>query len=116
MPGWPSASLSSSDRVLLRHLQRRALNYFLDNQLPNGLVLDRQTNHGPSREEGTLSITATGMGLIAIALASASPYRLITEQEAIDRVRMALETGLERIPVDHGIMLHFVDRETLLAV
>jgi hypothetical protein len=116
MPGWPSASLSSSDRVLLRHLQRRALNYFLDNQLPNGLVLDRQTNHGPSREEGTLSITATGMGLIAIALASASPYRLITEQEAIDRIRMALETGLERIPVDHGIMPHFVDRETLLAV
>ena len=116
MPGWASASVSSSDRVLLRHLQRRALGYFLDNQAPCGLVMDRQSNHGPTRDEGTLSISATGMGLIAIALASASPYRLITEREAIARVRASLETGLERIPVNHGIMPHFVDRETLLAV
>src|SRR5258708_35863740 len=116
MPGWPGASLSSSDRVLLRHLQRRALRYFLDNQAPCGLVLDRQSNHGPARDGDTLSISATGMGLIAIALASASPYRLIDERQAIARVRKSLETGLNTIPTDQGIMPHFVDRDGLLAV
>ena len=115
MPGWPSTSLSSSDRVLLRHLQRRALNYFLDNQLPNGLVLDRQSNHGPSAGRDAQHHRDRHGPDRSIA-ASASPYRLITEQEAIDRVRTSLETGLDRIPVHHGVMPHFVDRETLVAV
>ena len=80
---------------------------------PTVLVLDRQSNHGPTRQAGPLSISATGMGLIAVALASAAPYRLITKGEAIGRVRAALETGLDRLPVDHGIFPHFVDQETL---
>jgi hypothetical protein len=113
MPGWAGASASKSDRGLLRLLQRRALRYFLDNQAANGLVQDRQSNHGPTREAGPFSIAATGMGLIAISMASAPPYRLIDRGEAVDRVGAALETALDRVPVDHGIMPHFVDRETL---
>ena len=113
MPGWAGASASKTERGFLRLLQGRALGYFLDNQGPDGLVQDRQSNHGPTRQAGPLSISATGMGLIAVALASAAPYRLITKREAIGRVRAALKTGLERLPVDHGIFPHFVDRETL---
>ena len=113
MPGWAGASASRTDRGLLRRLQGRALRYFLDNQGLDGLVQDRQTNHGPTRQAGPMSISATGMGLIAISLASASPYRLIGKREAIDRVRVALETATDRLPVDHGIFPHFVDRETL---
>ena len=100
------------DRELLRRLHRRALAYFLDNQLPSGLIQDRQVNHGPPVEAGPCSIAATGMGLIAIAVASATPHRLLGRAEAIERVRTALETGLERIPQDHGILPHFVDRLT----
>ncbi len=113
MPGWAGASASNRDRGLLRLLQRRALRYFLDNQGADGLVQDRQANHGPTRQAGPLSISATGMGLIAVSLASAAPYRLIPRREAVSRVRAALETALDRLPVDHGVFPHFVDRETL---
>ena len=113
MPRWAGPSASTTERRLLRLLQGRALRYFLDNQGPDGLVQDRQSNHGPTRQVGPLSISATGMGLIAVSLASAAPYRLIGRPEAIERVRAALETGLDRLPVDRGIFPHFVDRETL---
>ncbi len=60
-----------------------------------------------------MSIAATGMGLIAISLASDSRHRLIDRSEAVDRVRAALVTGLDRLPHDNGILPHFVDRRTL---
>jgi hypothetical protein len=113
MPGWAAARASKRDRGLLRLLQRRALRYFLDNQGADGLVQDRQANLGPTRQAGPLSISATGMGLIAVSLASASPYRLIPHRDAVSRVRAALDTALERLPVDHGIFPHFVDRNSL---
>src|SRR5579872_6425011 len=81
------AALAAAERCLLLHLQRQALHYFLDNQLPCGLMLDRQRNHGPRRAHGLCSTAATGMGLIALALASAAPYRLLTPQAAVRRVR-----------------------------
>jgi hypothetical protein len=113
MPGWSSASIMKSDQRLLLLLQRRALRYFLDNQGADGLIQDRQSNHGPTRQNEPLSLSATGMGLIALALSSAKPYRLISRDDAIDRVRLALETGLDRVPNDRGVMPHFVRRETL---
>jgi hypothetical protein len=114
MPGRSGASIEKSDQRLLRLLQRRALRYFLDNQGADGLVQDRQSNHGPTRQSEPLSISATGMGLISIALASAEPYHLISRGEAITRVRLAIETGLDRVPDDRGILPHFVSRKTLL--
>src|SRR5271165_2903349 len=78
----PSASpLSPSDRALLFGLQRQALGYFLDNQVPSGLLLDRQSNFGPLRGSGWCSTAATGMGLVALALAAAAPYRLLSPAE-----------------------------------
>src|SRR5262249_37652050 len=63
-----AADLPRADLALLLRLQRRALRYFLDNQTPDGLILDRQRNHGPRRDCGLRSTAATGMGLIALAL------------------------------------------------
>src|SRR5687768_4760197 len=63
-------ALSSADRSLLHRLQTLALQYFLDNQIDNGLVLDRQSNRGPTRGDGLCSLAATGMGLIAFAVAA----------------------------------------------
>ena len=113
MSGFIGSLGSTRDRKVLGLLQRRALSYFLENQGADGLVQDRQANHGPTRQEGPLSVSATGMGLIAVALASASPYRLISKAEAVDRVRAALQTGLDRLPSDHGIFPHFVEPGTL---
>ena len=69
---------SSADRDFLLGLQYQALHYFLDNQTAGGLMLDRQRNHGPLRADGLCSVAATGMGFIALALASAPPYRLLS--------------------------------------
>ena len=81
------ASLVPADRGFLLCLQRQALQYFLDNQVPSGLILDRQHNHGPPRPKGLCSTAATGMGLIALALASTAPYRLVGRRLAVLRIR-----------------------------
>ena len=49
------------------------------------------------------------MGLIALALAAARPYRLLTPQCAVHRVRATLQATLDRLPHDHGVVPHFVD-------
>jgi hypothetical protein len=107
-----AASLPAADRALLLRLQRQALRYFLDNQLPDGLVLDRQHNRGPRAPAGLCSTSATGMGLIAVALAAAEPYRLLTPKAAAARVGAALAAALERLPSDHGMLPHFVHSTT----
>jgi hypothetical protein len=99
-------------REYLLGLQRQLLRYFLDNQAAGGLALDRQANHGPPRPHGWCSTAASGMGLIALALAASAPYRLLTAAEAVGRVRAALETALGRLPQDHGMVPHFVDSAT----
>jgi hypothetical protein len=105
-------SLTPAERALLLRLQRQALRYFLDNQRPGGLVLDRQRNHGVPQAHGWCSTAATGMGFIALALAAAPPYRLLAARVAAARVRVGLETALERLPHDHGIMPHFTHSAT----
>ncbi len=106
-----AAGLPPTERAFLLYLQGLALRYFLENQAPDGLVLDRQRNFGPREPEGWRSIAATGMGLIALALASAEPFRLLTRDCAIQRVRRALLTALERLPQHEGVLPHFTDRD-----
>jgi hypothetical protein len=110
MPGM--ATSTTRDRRLLVRLQSQALQYFLDNQTPAGLILDRQCNHGPLRRGGLCSIAATGMGWMALALASEEPYRLLTPCEAALRIRAGLQTALHALPHEGGILPHFVDAET----
>jgi hypothetical protein len=97
---------NAAERAFLLGLQRQALEYFIDNQRADGLVRDRQRNHGPTLAGGWYSTSATGMGLVALALAAAEPYHLLAPAEAVRRVRASLETGLA-LPHDHGIMPHF---------
>jgi hypothetical protein len=110
MPGM--AASTARDRGLLLRLQSQALQYFLDNQTPAGLVLDRQRNRGLLRTRGLCSITATGMGWIALALASREPYRLLSPAEAVSRIRTGLETALHKLPHRGGVVPHFVDSQT----
>lgn len=106
----------TSADALLFGLQRDAIRYFLDNQLPNGLVLDRQRNHGRRKFTGLCSISATGMGLIAICLASSAELSLITEAAARKRIKKALRTALNKLPHVKGMLPHFVDARTLTPV
>lgn len=106
------ASSTTRDRCLLLRLQSQALQYFLDNQTPTGLILDRQRNHGPLRHGGWCSLAATGMGWIALALASEEPYRLLRPCESILRIRTGLDTALHALPHNRGIVPHFVDSRT----
>src|SRR5262245_27575729 len=93
-----SDGLTAKDRDFLIRLQRQAISYFIDNQTTKGLVLDRQSNHGPRRLHGLCSTAATGMGFIALALGSAEPYRSLSANTAIARLRESFETVLETIP------------------
>ena len=107
-----SPPIERSERIFLLGLQRQALRYFLDNQTPGGLIRDRQANQGPLMPRGWCSTAATGMGLIALSLAAAPPYRMLSRAEAVGRVRTALDAALERIPADQGMMPHFLDSAT----
>ncbi|MFL5241175.1 MAG: glucoamylase family protein [Gemmataceae bacterium] len=95
--------------MFLESLHRLSLQYFIDNQMPNGLVLDRQRNHGHIRAYGLCSTATTGMGFIALALAGSPPYHLISRISAVERIKCGLQTALERLPHEEGIMPHFVD-------
>jgi hypothetical protein len=104
-----AADLTSADRTFLLHLQTLALRYFVDNQTSDGFYLDRQHNFGARTAEAWRSTSATGMGLIAVALASAEPFRLLTRRQAIARATHSLRTAVENAPHDHGILSHFAD-------
>jgi hypothetical protein len=108
MPG-TAPDLAPTERAFLLHLQGLALRYFLDNQTADGLVLDRQRNFGPPLAGGWRSTAATGMGFIALALAAAEPFRLLSREEAAARVGRGLRTALDRLPHTHGILPHFLD-------
>jgi hypothetical protein len=105
--GKKGRTLNKSEERFLRELQERLLRYFVDNQVKkNGFVFDRQRNHGAPRENGITSSSATGMGMIAIALASAKEYGLISAREAEDRIIKALEHAL-KVPEVGGMIAHF---------
>jgi hypothetical protein len=105
-------TLPLTERAFLLQLQRQAIHYFLDNQTGGGLVLDRQANRGPRCASGLCSTAATGMGFIALALASAEPHRLLSHAGAVRRVRQGLATALERVPHTEGVLPHFTDAAT----
>lgn len=119
MPGTATASspacASPAERSVLLGLHRDALRYFLDNQLPCGLTLDRQANHGPLRSAGLCSLAATGMGMVALALASEGPHRLLARTEAARRARRAAEAALD-LPQTRGVLPHFVRSSDLAPV
>jgi hypothetical protein len=104
-----ASDLAPADRAFLLHLQALALRYFLDNQAADGLFLDRQRNFGTPLPGGWRSTAATGMGFIALALAGAAPFRLLTRAETVARVGRGLRTALDHLPHTHGILPHFLD-------
>lgn len=108
--------VTTAERHCLEGVQRQALAYFLENQQPHGLILDRQRNHAAPVSTGLCSMAATGMGLVALALASTPEYGLLRPQQARERIAGCLETVLARLPHEQGMLPHFVDASTLAPV
>ncbi len=104
-----ASELAPTERAFLSLLHARALRYFLDNQMADGLFLDRQRNFARPDEDGWCSTATTGMGFIALALASAEPFHLLSRSSATERIGRGLVTALECLPHTRGIMPHFVD-------
>lgn len=105
----------SLDKRLLLEYQTLTLSYFLDNQLPHGLILDRQANQGPLRQDGLCSTSATGMGLLAIALASTPEYGLLSRYDARRRISRGIEAAF-RLEHVRGIMPHFTRSDGITPV
>jgi hypothetical protein len=108
----PADALTAADRGFLLDLQHQALLYFLENQHPLGLMLDRQANFGSRRLHDLCSISATGMGFIAVALAASPPYCLLPPSEARERLQQGLLAARDRLPHDRGVLPHFVQSAT----
>ncbi len=98
----------AAKRRFLEDLQHRQLMFFLENQTPGGLMLDRQHNRGKVDMHGLCSTAATGMGLIALSLAAQPEYRLLSKAQAALRIERAIQAA-HRLPQKHGIMPHFLD-------
>ncbi|MBS1993842.1 MAG: hypothetical protein JSS83_25170 [Cyanobacteria bacterium SZAS LIN-3] len=112
-----ASSLKAPDKKLLLQLENEAIKYFLDNQLDNGLILDRQMNFASAAEmaaakEHPCSVSGTGMGLIAIALASSPNHKIISREDAIARVKKTLLMA-RLLPQDHGMVPHFFEGSTM---
>src|SRR6266487_2392699 len=56
------------------------------------------------------------MGFIGLALATASPYRLLPRQDAVRRIETGLNTVLAELACDRGILPYFVDPRTHRAI
>lgn len=110
-----ASSEPGESREELETVLRAGLRYFVENQTAEGLFLDRQRNHGEpyNNHEVPCSISASGMGMIALPLAI--KYGLLSREEAIDRCRLCMETALNRLPEDHGLFPHFVQGSALKA-
>jgi hypothetical protein len=104
------SGLNPAQARKLRTLLIELLQYFVDNQDDSGLMFDRQRNRGPRKEKVLLSSSATGMGLIALALASHPEIGLLTRTEAERRITRALERAL-KLPQVNGMVAHFFEND-----
>jgi hypothetical protein len=110
--------ISEIDRIALnkdlQHIKKQGIKYFLDQRLPNGLVLDRASNLREKESiDGPLmaSIAATGYGLSALVMAVEE--KMIPEKEA---ARMVLDTlkFVDKVTpeINGGWLAHFMEPET----
>lgn len=111
----PSCGYRGSAGALLQRLEKESIQYFVDNQLGHGLILDRQRNFARRGKTGLCSISATGMGLIALALAGEPEFAVLSRRESRKRIARALRTALTLRHIN-GMMPHFVDSRSLAPV
>lgn len=98
----------------IARIERQSIKFFLDNSLPNGLVLDRAPNsntHPTDRSAEMCSVASTGYGLTAMILASEK--NMLPKKQAKEKVMQTLTFIDENTPkINGGWLAHFIDAET----
>ncbi|MDD4318933.1 MAG: glucoamylase family protein [Candidatus Peribacteraceae bacterium] len=115
MFGFPAAAEGRESAADLDRIERDCLLYFLENRTEEGLFADRQRNRGERYDLDAVpcSLSATGMGLIALAVAAQKPHRLLTPSEASERCGQTCDTARGKLPQDHGVLPHYVKGKQL---
>ena len=106
----PGDDLSSADRVLLLRLQQ-ALRYFLDNQAPGGLVLDRQAQPRPPASARPVQHGRHRHGPHRPGPGGRAPLPAVNAAGRRPS-RPGRPPGPHGLPHDHGVLPHFVDSAT----
>lgn len=99
-----------NDSVLLDELERTAFEFVWNEANPHsGLLLDRANANGGSLRRKA-SIAASGFGLTALCIGAERGYRPRKEIEG--RVAQTLQFLVDKAPVEHGFLYHFVNETT----
>lgn len=92
-------------------IEKKSIQYFIDNRSPKGLVQDRAPNSDESSWQKMCSVAATGYGLTALVLASEK--NIIPKKQAKEMVMQTLTSVDENTPeINGGWLAHFMDEET----
>jgi hypothetical protein len=103
-------SLTATDTALLNDIQRRAVQFFLEQSDPTtGFTRDRAPTSG-AQVHSPSSIAATGFALTAWCIADSRGW--IESGEALRRVRQTLRFVATQHAHEHGFFYHFVDART----
>lgn len=95
-------------QALFDDVSKRAVQYFWDQSHPlTGLTRDRSVNSAASESRTVASTAATGFALTALAIGTERGW-LIREQ-ALARAKLTLISLNNRVPKNHGWLLHWID-------
>jgi hypothetical protein len=107
------SNFDESGKRLVDEIRERASHYFLDQADPGtGLVYDRARADGSAsdRTRPLASIAASGFGLSALCVAARNGY--LSQGVCEQRVLKILSTVAQRVPHQHGFLLHYLDAKT----
>src|SRR6187402_2858144 len=99
--------LSSEDEAFLDDLQRRGIQFFIDEADPRtGLMPDRARATGGKVNEAS-STASVGFGLTALCIGAERGF--ISRQEAYDRCLKVIKFLYEHGQHEHGMFYHFIN-------
>lgn len=99
--------LSADDEKFLDDLERRGIQYFIDEADPvTGLMPDRARAAG-GRANDVSSTASVGFGLTALCIGAERGW--IPRQEAYDRCLKVIKFLYEKVPHEHGHFYHFIN-------
>ncbi len=107
----PASKNGLSDTDLLEKIQRKSLDYFLqERDEKTGLIADSANNFQKGASPSEASIAATGFGLAAYAVGVERGW--LNRGVGLAMTRKILRFFLESAEQEHGFFYHFLDQET----
>ena len=102
--------LSAEDEQFLDDLQRRGIQFFIDEADPvSGLMPDRARANG-GKANDVCSIASVGFGVTALCIGAERGW--IERQEAYDRCLRVLKFLRDKVPHEHGFFYHWINMRT----